>query len=249
MQFSSYTADRRFPTRQTLAARQRSRRRAGSVRPVPVPPSRGGRRPPSAPTLRPSPPDTRRPAPSEAPQAPRTITKRNKRSPDRPETIRTGTTPPPLPAASPPHTPCPQGGHRPTEPRPDRRSTDPTAAASVPRPRYFPTGTALRNRAQRGHRSSRAGPIRSALRCCMGNSRVLNWCPSAQRTTVVCKGPLLYIDGDPATVGDAPPPPAHAARATPHLRRPAPAALRVSGRMRYSNDRRAPSGAPRAGVV
>ncbi len=50
MQFSSYTADRWFPTRQTLAARQRSRRRAESVRPVPVPPSRGGRRPPSAPT-------------------------------------------------------------------------------------------------------------------------------------------------------------------------------------------------------
>src|SRR4051812_23716844 len=43
------------------------------------------------------------------------------------------------------------------------------------------TGTALRNRAHRGHRTSRPGPSRSA--CCIGNEAVLNTFPSAHRTT------------------------------------------------------------------
>ncbi len=69
-----------------------------------------------------------------------------------------------------------------------------------------PTGTACRNRAHRGHRSNRPGPIRPAPSCCIGNDEVAKTCPSAQRTTVrsidsIKSLPQPHMD-EKATLGD-----------------------------------------------
>lgn len=68
------------------------------------------------------------------------------------------------------------------------------------------TGTACRNRAHRGHRINRPGPIRPAPSCCIGNDEVAKTCPSAQRTTVrsidsIKSLPQPHMDEN-ATLGD-----------------------------------------------
>ena len=91
-------------------------------------------------------------------------------------------------------------------PQPDR----PARSGTTVRRRLYrssnTTGTACRNRAQRGQRISLPGPIRPDPSCCSGNEAVAKMCPSAQRTTVrsmesIKSLPQQALD-EKATLGD-----------------------------------------------
>ncbi|SCK62242.1 hypothetical protein YUWDRAFT_06379 [Streptomyces sp. AmelKG-D3] len=180
----------------------------------------------------------------------------------RPHPNRTGPTPPATPATA-SHPPLPASGFRlPARPSAYRSPASATAAGPpltgyrhgasglqlpatafrhqtsgrrTPAYRFSaPTGTACRNRAHRGHRSNRPGPIRPAPSCCIGNDEVAKTCPSAQRTTVrsidsIKSLPQPHMD-EKATLGDeqdattSGTPTAHATPPTPatpnHVHRP-----------------------------